>query len=90
LATSPLLVCNDLLATYQSNVASVGVHCFSLFREISPALGTATQSKKLLNSFRFRAVWAWLFCHFHLLVGLCVSVAIFTVFGSNEKALRKG
>jgi hypothetical protein len=86
----PQLVCNDLIAIYQSNVTSVGVHCFSFFREISPARGTATQHKKSQNPFRFQAVCAWLFFHFYLLVGLCVSVAIFTTFGSNEKALRKG
>jgi hypothetical protein len=73
-----------------SNSTAVGVHCFSFFKEISPARGTATQSKKPQNPFRFQAVWAWLFCHFYLLVGLCVSVGIFIVFGSNEKALRKG
>jgi hypothetical protein len=31
------------------NVASVGVQGFSFFREILPALATATQSKKLRN-----------------------------------------
>jgi hypothetical protein len=44
----------------------------------------------LRNPFRFRAVWVWLFYHFRLLVGLCVSVAIFIAFGSNENEKSKG
>jgi hypothetical protein len=51
--------------------------------------GDKNPEHRLQNPFRFQAVLDCLFCNSHLCGGLCISVAIFTVFGSNDRKKQR-